>query len=230
MNPLPEDMDKECEKAAETIDNLINPEKSQLAIPKSILDKAKGLVVMHIVKAAVGFSGRAGTGIAVAKTADGSWSAPLAVAITGAGWGAQMGVLISDLVFVITNEDGIRAFSKGWNCTFGVNVAVALGPIGREGEIDLVLSDLAPVYTYSKSKGVFAGISLEGSVLLQRTSCNEAKYGAGVTGEAILFGQVPRPAGSEVLYQKLADLDAKAAKNAAAAAAKLAPTSAAPDF
>lgn len=185
---------------------------------------------MHVVKAAGGFSGRAGTGVGVAKTADGSWSAPLAVAVTGAGWGAQVGVMISDLVFVITTDEGVKNFGKGNKVEFGVNVAVAAGPLGREGELDINIGTMQPVYTYSKSKGLFAGISLEGSFLMQREKANAAKYGAGVTGEQILSGQVPRPVGGEVLYKKLAELDAKAAKNAAAAAARLAPTAAAPDL
>jgi lipid-binding SYLF domain-containing protein len=117
-------------------------------IPKSILDKAKGLVIMHVVKIAASFSGRAGSGVGVAKLPDGTWSAPLALAVTGAGWGAQVGVMISDLVFVITNESGVKAFANGMNVQFGVNVAVAAGPIGREGEIDLVLSSMAPVCEY----------------------------------------------------------------------------------
>ncbi|KAI9013658.1 SH3 domain-containing YSC84-like protein 1 [Hyaloraphidium curvatum] len=231
MNPLPEDMDKECEKAGETLDNIINPGKGlDVLIPKSILDNAKGLVIMHVVKAAWGWSGRAGTGIVVAKLPDGTWSAPCAIGMAGAGWGAQVGVMISDLVFVITNDAGLKAFSRGWNVQFGVNVAVAIGPIGREGEVDIVLSDLAPIYTYSKSKGLFAGISLEGSILMQRSGCNEAKYGKGVTGEDILSGKVPRPPNSDHLYNSLAELDRKALEHAKEAAEKMKPTAAAPDF
>jgi hypothetical protein len=84
--------------------------------------------------------------------------------------------------------------------------------------------------SYSKTKGLFAGISIEGSVLLQRKDANEAKYGKGVTGDMIVTGKVPRPPGAEPLYTKLAELDAKAAANAKAAAAKMAPVGAAPDL
>ncbi|KAI9006978.1 SH3 domain-containing YSC84-like protein 1 [Hyaloraphidium curvatum] len=231
MNPLPENMDKECEKAAETLNNVINPGKGiDFFIPKSILDRAKGLAIMHVIKVAWGWSGRAGSGIVVAKLPDGTWSAPSAIGIVGAGWGAQMGAQVSDIVMVLATDDAVRSFQSRANLTFGVEIAFAIGPIGRTGELDIALADLAPLYTYSKTKGLFAGISLEGSVIIERQWANEAKYGKGVRAEDILKGSVPRPAGSERLYAELAELDARAAKNAKEAAEKLKPTAAAPDF
>lgn len=109
MNPLPQDMDNECEKAGETLDNrgysatladcafrtyadasilshLNSVMNNSVLIPKSILDRAKGLAILHVVKAAWGWSGRAGSGVVVAKLPDGSWSAPCAIAMAGAGW------------------------------------------------------------------------------------------------------------------------------------------------
>ncbi|KAI9024847.1 SH3 domain-containing YSC84-like protein 1 [Hyaloraphidium curvatum] len=224
-------MDKEAEKAAETINNMINPGKGiDIIVPKSIIDKAKAIAVLHIVKVAWGFSGRAGSGVIVAKLPDGTWSAPCAIGMAGAGWGAQVGVAVTDFMFIATTDAGVKAFSRGFNVQFGVNVAVALGPIGREGEVDIMLSDFAPVYTYSKTKGLFAGVSLEGSVLLQRSRANEAKYGKDVTGEMILTGKVPHPKGSESLYKALEEMDKRAAERAKAAAEKMKPTSEAPDF
>jgi lipid-binding SYLF domain-containing protein len=153
-----------------------------------------GLAVFQVIKAGFVFSGKAGSGLVVARLPDGSWSAPSCIATGGVGWGLQMGADITDFVIVLNSEDAIRAFSIGGNVTIGGNVSAAAGPIGTGGSVQATLAHPAPMFSYSKSKGessccsilspklilfqgLFAGVSLEGTVLIERKDANRDFYG-----------------------------------------------------
>jgi lipid-binding SYLF domain-containing protein len=173
------------------------PEK---AIPQAVLRDARGLGIMTVIKAGFVFSGRGGTGVVVARTRNG-WSGPSAVGTGGAGFGLQIGAEVTEFVFVLNTDAAVQAFSRDVNVTLGGDVSVAAGPIGRHAEAGVM--PVAAIYTYSRSQGVFAGVSLEGTVIGTRNDANAEYYGQRVTPEEILSGKVPPPPGATRLVQVL---------------------------
>ena len=173
------------------------PEKG---IPSRILRHARGLAIISVVKAGFIFSGKAGDGVVAARTAHG-WSGPSFIGTGGAGWGLQIGAEVTDFVIVLNNDAAVRAFSKGGNVTLGADASVAVGPVGRAAEADV--TPKAAVYTYSKSKGLFAGVSLEGAVLGTRKEANARYYGRPVNAGDILHGRIAAPAGAARLRNAL---------------------------
>jgi lipid-binding SYLF domain-containing protein len=169
-------------------------------IPPRVLRHARGLAVMSVVKAGFIFSGKGGHGVVVARTGHG-WSGPSFVGTGGAGWGLQIGAEMTDFVIVLNNEDAVRAFSRGGNVTIGADVSAAAGPVGRAAEADV--TPTAAIYTYSRSKGLFAGISLEGAVIGTRKEANARYYGRSVSASDILHGRVVAPAGASRLRSAL---------------------------
>jgi lipid-binding SYLF domain-containing protein len=173
------------------------PEKG---VPSRILRHARGLAIISVVKAGFIFSGKAGDGVVVARTAHG-WSGPSFIGTGGAGWGLQIGAEVTDFVIVLNNDAAVRAFSRGGNVTVGADVSAAAGPVGRSAEADI--TPKAAIYTYSKSKGLFAGVSLEGAVLGTRKEANARYYGRPVSASDILQGRVAAPAGAARLRNAL---------------------------
>jgi len=169
-------------------------------IPRSVLRHARGLAVMSVVKAGFIFSAKGGHGVVVARTGHG-WSGPSFVGTGGAGWGLQIGAEMTDFVIVLNNWDAVRAFSRGGNVTIGADVSAAAGPVGRAAEADV--TPTAAIYTYSRSKGLFAGISLEGAVIGTRKEANARYYGRVVSASDILHGRAAPPAGAGRLRSAL---------------------------
>ncbi|NXY49255.1 SH3Y1 protein, partial [Ceuthmochares aereus] len=132
------------------------------------------------------------------------WSAPSAIGIAGLGGGFEIGIEVSDLVIILNHERAVEAFAKGGNLTLGGNLTVAIGPLGRNLEGDVALRSSAAVYTYCKSRGLFAGVSLEGTCLIERKETNRKFYGQDIRASAILLGDVPFPPQAEDLYETLA--------------------------
>ncbi|MGO9017180.1 MAG: YSC84-related protein [Syntrophobacteraceae bacterium] len=174
------------------------PEKS---IPPEVLRDAKGLAIITVIKAGFIVSGRGGSGVVVARTGKG-WSGPSAIGTGGAGFGFQIGAEQTDFIFVLNTRDAVTAFSQGGNVQFGGNMSVAAGPIGRTAEAGV--TPVAAVYAYSRSKGLFGGISLEGTVIATRNEANANYYGRSVTPGEILSGKVKVPAGARSLQKALA--------------------------
>ncbi len=174
------------------------PEKS---IPVEVLRDAKGLAIMTVIKAGFIFSGRGGTGVVVARTGKG-WSGPSAIGTGGAGFGLQIGAQVTEFVFVLNTYDAVKAFSQGGNVQLGADVSVAAGPVGRT--VEAGVTPVAAVYTYSRSQGLFGGISLEGTVVGTRDEANAKYYGRSVTPGQILSGGVKVPAGARTLQKTLA--------------------------
>jgi lipid-binding SYLF domain-containing protein len=195
----------EAEKAASILHSFLadpsNPESALNSIPKAVLQKARGLAVFQVIKAGFVFSGKAGSGVVIARLPDGSWSAPSCIANGGLGWGLQIGADITDFVIVLNSEDAVRAFSLGGNVTIGGNISAAAGPIGTGGSVQASLAHPAPLFSYSKSRGLFAGLSLEGTVLIERKDANREFYGAPVPAQEILSGRVPPPEVASRLYE-----------------------------
>lgn len=174
---------------------------SEQCIPACVLDNACGIVVMSIVKGGFIFSGRVGKGIVLAKLQNG-WSAPSGIGLGGAGWGLQAGVQVTDFVLVLNTPGALNAFSSGGSVTLGGNLSIAAGPVGGSAEGSVALPPAA-IFSYSRSKGVFAGVSLEGTILMSRDGANHQFYRRPYSVCEILSGDVPRPACAQALYQEL---------------------------
>jgi lipid-binding SYLF domain-containing protein len=195
----------EAEKSAKILDSFLadpsRPESALNSIPKAVLQRARGLAIFQVVKAGFVFSGKAGSGLVIARLPDGSWSAPSCIATGGVGWGLQIGADITDFVIVLNSEDAVRAFSMGGNVTIGGNISASAGPIGTGGSVQASLAHPAPMFSYSKSKGLFAGLSLEGTALIERKDANRDFYGSPVPAKDILGGRVPPPEVASRLYE-----------------------------
>src|SRR5213594_764062 len=169
-------------------------------IPRDVLRHSKGLAIMTVVKAGFIFSGKGGQGVVVART-DYGWSGPSFIATGGAGWGLQIGAQVTDFVIVLNSDRAVSAFSRGGNVTIGGDVSAAAGPVGRTAEG--AVTPAAAVYTYSKSKGLFAGVSLEGAVIGRQRDSNFRYYGRPVRADEILSGITPPPPGAAPLHHAL---------------------------
>src|SRR5476651_2515784 len=173
------------------------PEKG---IPPRILRDARGLAILTVVKVGFGVSGKGGQGVVVARTGRG-WSGPSFVGTGGAGWGPQIGAQITDFVFVLNSKAAVRALSRDGNVTLGADASVAAGPVGRDAHAGV--TPTAAIYTYSRSKGLFAGASLEGAVIATQKTANARYYGRPVRAHDILSGRVAAPARARVLRAAL---------------------------
>ncbi|KIV93090.1 hypothetical protein PV10_04334 [Exophiala mesophila] len=207
-NPLPSSMRSECKKAGKILASFVDPRQSfgpDKVIPPQILSNAKGLAVLTVFKAGFLGSGRVGSGIVVARLADGSWSAPSAIATAGGGFGGQIGFELTDFVFILNDYAAVRAFSQAASVTLGGNVSIAAGPVGRNAEAAgaASLKGVAGVFSYSKTKGLFAGVSLEGSIIIERRDANEKLYNGRVTARQLLEGALAPPPAAEPLMRVL---------------------------
>jgi len=197
-------LEKECGRAANTLSSFLadpdHPESALNAIPKVVLQRARGLAIFTVLKAGFIWSGKAGSGIVIARLPDGSWSAPSCIATGGVGFGLQIGADLSEFVVVLNSEDAVRAFTKEGNITIGGQLSAAAGPIGTGAAVNASLINPAPLYTYSKNKGLFAGVSLEGTALIERKDANSAFYGVPIPAIDLLTGKVPPPEVASALY------------------------------
>ncbi|KAJ1772621.1 hypothetical protein LPJ74_001337 [Coemansia sp. RSA 1843] len=189
---------KECERAARILTEFVVPPRIgeiDDIIPADVLQHCHGIAVLTIVKAGFIWSGRIGTGIVCARLPDGTWSGPSAISTGGLGVGGQIGAQMTEVVMILNNADAVRAFEENANVQLGSNVSVAAGPLGRSGEISAAVnsSNVAAVYSYSKSKGLFAGVSVEGSAVFQRKDVNQAFYGRPAPPAQVLAGNIQPP-------------------------------------
>lgn len=173
------------------------PEKG---IPREVLRDAKGLAIMTVTKAGFVFSGRGGTGVVIARTGKG-WSGPSGLGTGGAGFGFQAGVQVAELVFVLNTPEAVAAFSRGGNVTIGGELSAAAGPVGRN--LEAAVTPMAAIYTYSRTQGLFGGISIEGTVLVTRKNDNRKYYGRKVSAKEILSRKVDPPKGARKLIHAL---------------------------
>jgi lipid-binding SYLF domain-containing protein len=178
----------EAERAADAVNvlhEIMNiPENS---VPEELMARAHGIAVIpHVVKGAFGVGGQWGKGLMSQRREDGSWSAPAFIEIGGGSFGFQIGVQASDIVLVFTDEDGIKGILKG-KVKLGADASATAGPVGRKAEVGTDVLLRSAVFAYSRSKGLFAGISLDGSVIGMDDSANRKIYGSSVTGEDILL-------------------------------------------
>ncbi|GAA5854900.1 hypothetical protein JCM8547_004114 [Rhodosporidiobolus lusitaniae] len=199
-NPLPVNLQAECRKAAKIYSSFVDPVNGlDSLIPPSILRRAKGFCFMSVAKAGFVFSARAGSGLVIAKLPDGSWSAPSAVGTAGGGFGLQVGVEVAEFLIVLNSRKAVQSFRTKGSLTLGGNMSVAAGPLGRNIEGTGSLSakgGVAAMYSYSRTKGLFGGASVEGSIIVERSDANSKAYGFNVTAAQLLSGGVDPPSWS----------------------------------
>ena len=145
-------------------------------IPEALLNNAYGVAVIPgVIKAAFGIGGRYGEGILAVRTADGAWSNPAFISLTGGSLGWQIGAESTDLILVFKSRQSIDAISRG-KFTLGVDASVAAGPVGRSAQASTDVQLKAEIYSYSRSRGLFAGIALSGAALQMDHTANAAFY------------------------------------------------------
>lgn len=173
-------------------------------IPQEMLEIAKGVVFLTVVKAGFIFSGRYGTGFVISKHADNRWSAPSALAMSGLGWGMQMGGELTDVILILSSDSAVETFKSRGQVTIGAELAVSVGPVGRSIESDVTAGNkgAAHAFSYAHSKGLFVGASLEACGFVQRKDVNRKYYGEKV-GASALLTEYPAPRGAEALYKEL---------------------------
>jgi SH3 domain-containing YSC84-like protein 1 len=181
--------EKEAERLNESRDVLVEMAGMKEGAPRDILEKARCVIVIPgVKKAAIGVGGRVGYGAAVCRTSNGEgpWSPPLMMSLKGGSLGFQIGGQSSDFVLLVMNQKGVDYLLKS-KFTLGADVSIAAGPIGRNAEAATDLRMRAEILSYSRSRGIFAGISIEGASLRQDTGANQELYGTSVSPRAILL-------------------------------------------
>ncbi len=172
-------------------------------IPKDLFGKAQcAIVVPNLKKAGFIVGAKFGRGFASCRTA-GGWSAPSAVRIEGGSFGLQAGGAESDIILLVMDKKGMLHL-LGSKFTLGGDATAAAGPVGRDTSAQTDASLHAEILSYSRSRGVFAGISLDGSTLRPDEDTNKAIYGPGADPKSILAGKTPAPAAAKDLLARLA--------------------------
>jgi len=159
------------------------------AIPNKLLDEARAIVVVpDTVKAGLVIGGRRGHGLMSVKRADGTWSAPAFLRLTGGSIGLQAGVQSADVVMVFRNDRSLDSIVNG-KLTLGADVGVAAGPLGRHAATATDGQLQAEIWSWSRARGLFAGVALDGAVLSIDDAANQAVYGQGTTPRMIFEGR-----------------------------------------
>jgi SH3 domain-containing YSC84-like protein 1 len=173
-------------------------------IPEEVLSNAKCiLVVPHLIKGGFIFGGKHGRGVASCRTARG-WSAPAFVSVGGGSWGLQIGVEGVDLVMLVMNDDGFQHLLSSKFQLTGEG-SVAAGPVGRHASAGTDWKMNTQMLTYSRSRGVFAGITLEGAVVQQDDDSTRAIYGKNMKFRNILSGKATTPKSADAFLKAVAD-------------------------
>ncbi len=173
-------------------------------IPPHLFHDAQGIAIIpNLVKVGVIVGARYGSGFLSANNG-GIWSGPVFITLSGGSFGFQIGAEVTDIILVFKTRRSMEAFKMG-RFTLGANISVAAGPVGRHAEAATDLQLSAEIYSYSRSRGLFAGVALEGAALAFDNDANSDFYGRSVNADEILLGTVvPPPAGahfSQLLQQ-----------------------------
>lgn len=181
-------------------------------VPEWLMRRAQGIAIMpNVIKGALVFGGRGGKGVLIVRDAQGRWSNPAFITLAGGSWGFQAGVQASDVILVFTTRRSVEGISGG-KVTLGADASVAVGPVGRQvsGATDFALD--AEVYSYSRSKGLFGGIAIDGTVITIDHKANARYYDReGLLASDIFSDRAPAaPAGAQRLLSALRRLPAGA--------------------
>lgn len=185
------DATSQSQKAAKVFREIMGaPDK---AIPKDILGRAECIAVFpQVIKAGFIVGGRGGRGLASCRTNRG-WSGPVFFHMGGGSFGLQIGAQATDFVLLFMNQEGMNKL-LGDKFEIGADATAAAGPVGRQAGASTNIRMDAQILSYSRSKGLFAGLELKGVVITNDDSDNESVYGKGVKPEAVLRGTKPGPA------------------------------------
>ena len=167
--------ESKVEAAKDVLDEIMKiPEQR---IPPAMLKNTYGIAVIpNVIKAGFVFGGRYGEGIIVVRTKSGKWSDPLFITLAGASVGFQAGVQSSDVILVFKSKRSVDGIIQG-KVTLGADASVAAGPVGRQASAATDIELIAEIYSYSRSRGIFAGISFDGAVLQVEETMSAAFYG-----------------------------------------------------
>jgi lipid-binding SYLF domain-containing protein len=184
---------KRLTEAASVVEEIMGA--ADKALPQSVMEKAEGIAVFpSLLKGGVGIGGERGHGVlSVRDKKNGGWSAPAFLTITGGSIGAQIGMQAVDLVLIINNERGLEQLVKN-QFKIGADMGVAAGPVGREATASTDIQMRAQMFSYSRSRGLFAGVTLNGATIRQDRDANERFYGTAFrTGQIVFDGMGGSP-------------------------------------
>jgi SH3 domain-containing YSC84-like protein 1 len=188
------DIEKRIKDSATVLDEIMGVKDK--AVPDKIMSDAKCVaVVPSMVKIAIGFGGSHGKGVATCRTSNG-WSAPAPFTITGGSWGLQIGGQAVDLVMLVMNQKGMDALLSS-KFKVGAGASAAAGPVGRDAAAGTDWKMKSEILSYSRARGVFAGVDINGSKIAQDRDETRILYGKMVPFATILSGKVTAPRGSD---------------------------------
>lgn len=185
------------------------------AIPDRLLDDARAIVVVpDTIKAGFIFGGRRGLGMMAVKSPDGTWSNPVFVKLAGASFGFQAGIQSADVVLAFLSDRGLESIVNG-KITLGADAGVAAGPVGRNAAAATDGEFKAEIWSWSRARGLFAGVALDGAVLSIDNGANSSVYGEGVTPRMIFEGRAPgAPSAAVVAFRDSLEEATAAARQA----------------
>src|ERR1700722_10217075 len=203
-----EDSVDRMQKSVEVLQSIMStPDKG---IPEEVLSGAKCIVVVpDLIKGGFVFGGKHGRGVATCRTANG-WSAPAFVSVGGGSWGLQIGIEDVDLVMLVMNDQGFQHLLSSKFELTGEG-SVAAGPVGRHASAGTDWKMNTEMLTYSRSKGVFAGLTLEGAVVEQDNDSTHAIYGKHMAFRNILSGKVSTPKSADAFMRAVSEAGRQAA-------------------
>jgi len=184
----PDDESKRVNEALTALDEIMAA--ADKSVPRSVMEKAVGIAVFpSLLKGGLGIGGQHGRGIlSVRDKKNGGWSNPAFLTINGGSFGAQIGVQAIDLVLIINNQRGLEQLVKN-QFKVGADASVAAGPVGRDASASTDIQMRAQILSYSRSRGLFAGVTLNGSTIRQDRDANERFYTIGYrTGQIVFDG------------------------------------------
>lgn len=204
------DEEKRLERAGEVLTEIMAT--SDKAIPQELLEKSEcAVIVPGMKKAAFIVGGKYGKGFFVCRKATAGWGSPAAVTVEGGSVGFQIGGSESDVVLLVMNKRGAERLLNN-QFKLGGEASVAAGPVGRTSSAQTDAYMTAEILSYSRSRGVFAGLSLEGSTLRQDLDGNKDLYGKTMTNKEIIEGNPPAPASAKKLMGLLTKYSARKSK------------------
>jgi lipid-binding SYLF domain-containing protein len=186
------------------------PEES---IPERLIREAEAIAVLpDVVKAGLVFGGRGGKGLIAVRGSDGSWSNPSFITLGGGSFGFQAGVQSADVVLVFRTRRGVDNIVNG-KFTLGADASVAAGPVGRSAQASTDGQLQAEIYSYSRARGLFAGIALDGAVIAIDNRANRRVYGRDVTARMVLENRASPQVDAVVAFRdKLEEASATSAR------------------
>lgn len=179
---------KRAREATRVLDEIMQAPDRR--VPTNLLREAHAIAVIpDVIKAGLVIGGRRGHGLIVVRAPDGTWSNPSFIKMTGGSVGFQAGVQSTDVVLVFRSQRGVDSIVHG-KFTLGADASAAAGPVGRSAQASTDAQLKAEIYSYSRARGLFAGVALDGSVLTIDHESNQAVFGDGVTPRRIFEGGV----------------------------------------